>query len=157
MSLKLVGWVILLPPVVGWDIIGCESVSLPSHKNLRNCSYSFTLIKTKYSSNPQLHGPHPDPTISASWFLVTVFLINEPTFFFISDTIRGPNLSTHRITIINPKVIYKLPIPDPTPPSTLCLILSPALPLTTHLISSARSCSSPCLSCGSVWPLSPSR
>ena len=39
----LVGWLILLPPVVGWYTMGCETEPLPSYNDLRKCSYSFTL------------------------------------------------------------------------------------------------------------------
>ena len=42
----LVGWLILLPPEVGWDIIWYESEPLPSYPDLKNCSYSFKLITT---------------------------------------------------------------------------------------------------------------
>ena len=39
-----VGWLVLLPPGVGWDIMGYESDPLPSYPELRNCSYSVKLI-----------------------------------------------------------------------------------------------------------------
>ena len=45
MGHKLVGCLILLPPVVGWDIIGYESGILPSCPKLSNFSYSIKLIK----------------------------------------------------------------------------------------------------------------
>ena len=41
----LVGWLILLPPGVSWYIMEYESEPLPSYPELRNCSYSFKLIK----------------------------------------------------------------------------------------------------------------
>ena len=41
----LVGWLILLPPGVGWYIMEYESEPLPSYPELRNCSYYFKLIK----------------------------------------------------------------------------------------------------------------
>ena len=34
----LVGWLILLQPVAGWDIMGCEYEPLPNYIKLRNCS-----------------------------------------------------------------------------------------------------------------------
>ena len=36
----LISWLTLLPPVVGWDIMGCESEPLPSYNKLSNCSYT---------------------------------------------------------------------------------------------------------------------
>ena len=40
----LVGWLIILLPGAGWDIMGYESDPLPSYPELRNCSYSVKLI-----------------------------------------------------------------------------------------------------------------
>ena len=42
----LVGWLIILLPGVGWDIMRHESDPLPFYPDLRNCSYSFKLITT---------------------------------------------------------------------------------------------------------------
>ena len=39
----LVGWVIILPPGIGWDTMWCESEPFPSYPKLRNCSYSVNL------------------------------------------------------------------------------------------------------------------
>ena len=39
-----VGWLVILSPGVGWDIMGYESDPLPSYPDLRNCSYSLKLI-----------------------------------------------------------------------------------------------------------------
>ena len=40
----LVGWLILLLPGVGWDIMGYESEPLPSYPELINYPYSVKLI-----------------------------------------------------------------------------------------------------------------
>ena len=40
----LVGWFILLPPGVGWDIMGYEPETLPSYPELGNLYYSVKLI-----------------------------------------------------------------------------------------------------------------
>ena len=40
----LVGWLILLSPGVGWDIMGYESEPQPFYPDLRNWSYSISLI-----------------------------------------------------------------------------------------------------------------
>ena len=40
----LVGWLILLPSGVVWDIMGHESYPLPLYPELSNCSYSVNLI-----------------------------------------------------------------------------------------------------------------
>ena len=61
-----VGWLIILPSVVGWDIMGYESEPLPSHIKLRNCSYSIMLNYTDSLSTPQVNLPRPGPTISSS-------------------------------------------------------------------------------------------
>ena len=37
-------WLILLPPEVGWYIMGYESEPPPSYPKLRNCSYYLKLI-----------------------------------------------------------------------------------------------------------------
>ena len=42
----LVGWLILLPPGVGYYIMRYESDPLPSYPELRNFSYSVKLITT---------------------------------------------------------------------------------------------------------------
>ena len=78
----LVGWLLILPLIVGWDIMGCEPEPLPHYRNIRNCSYYFTLINTQSPSTTQLHVPHPDSTISASCLLVTGFSGNKTTRFF---------------------------------------------------------------------------
>ena len=63
---NLVGWLILLTPGVGWDIMGYESEPLPSYPNLRNFSYFFKLITPLHCllirfiyrvSIPPLHQP----------------------------------------------------------------------------------------------------
>ena len=59
-------WLILLPPSVGWDIMGYESEPLPSYLDLRNFSYSIMLNYTDSPSTPQVYLPRPGPTISSS-------------------------------------------------------------------------------------------
>ena len=49
------GWLILLPPGIGWDIMGYESEPLPSYISLSNFSYSIMLNYTYYISTPQVH------------------------------------------------------------------------------------------------------
>ena len=39
------GWLILFPPMVGWDSMGYNLEPLPSYPDLRNCCYSVKLIK----------------------------------------------------------------------------------------------------------------
>ena len=46
----LVGWLILLPPGIGWDIMWYKSDTLPSYLKLSNCSYYVMLI----TPNPRL-------------------------------------------------------------------------------------------------------
>ena len=64
--LSWVGWLILLPPIVGWDIVRYKSGTLPSYTELRNCSYSIMLNYTYSPSTPEVHLPRPGPTISYS-------------------------------------------------------------------------------------------
>ena len=54
--------------VIGWDIMGYESETLSSYKDLGNFVYSI-MLNDKYSpSTPKIHLPRPDPTISSSGF-----------------------------------------------------------------------------------------
>ena len=53
----IVGWLILLPPGVGWDIMGYESEPLPYYPRLRNCSYYIMLNDEESPSTPQVHLP----------------------------------------------------------------------------------------------------
>ena len=66
LEVGIVGWLILLPLGVGWDIMGYELYPLPPYPELRNCSYSIMLICTDSPSTPQVHLPRPGPTISSS-------------------------------------------------------------------------------------------
>ena len=50
-----IGWLILLPPSVGWDIMGYESYTLPSYIELSNCSNYNMLNYTDYLSTLQFH------------------------------------------------------------------------------------------------------
>ena len=59
------GWLILLPPGVGWDITGYESEPLTSYLELINFSYSIMLNYTYSLSTPQVHLPRPVPTTSS--------------------------------------------------------------------------------------------
>ena len=61
----LVGWLILLPPGVGWDIMGYESDPLPSYLESSNCSYSVMLNYTDSPSTTQVHLPRSGPTTSS--------------------------------------------------------------------------------------------
>ena len=61
-----VSWLIILPPSVGCDIMGCESDPLPYYTELRNCFYSFTLNYTDSPSTTQVRLPCPGTTISSS-------------------------------------------------------------------------------------------
>ena len=49
--------------ILGWDIMGYESETLPSYNELRNRFYSIMLNYTDSPSTPQIHVPCPDPTI----------------------------------------------------------------------------------------------
>ena len=60
------GWLIIISPIVGWYIMGCEPETLTAYNDIRNRSYHFALINTQNPSTHQLHGTHPDPIISAS-------------------------------------------------------------------------------------------
>ena len=62
----IVGWLILLPPGVGWDIMGYESEPLPYYPRLRNCSYYIMLNDEESPSTPQVHLPRTGTTISPS-------------------------------------------------------------------------------------------
>ena len=67
-----VGWLIILLTGLCWDIIGYESEPLPSHHELRNCSYSIKLNYTTYLSTPPVHlwGGRPSFPLflpAASW------------------------------------------------------------------------------------------
>ena len=63
----LVGWLIILPRGSGWDIMGCESKTLPSYPKLRNFYYSVKLIKCTYSLFiPPACSPRLDPTRASS-------------------------------------------------------------------------------------------
>ena len=64
-ELNNVGWLILLPPGVSWDIMWYESEPLPYYTELRNRSYSFMLNYTDSPSTPKVHLPHPGTTISS--------------------------------------------------------------------------------------------
>ena len=57
---------ILLPPGVGWHIMGYESYPLHSYIKLSNCSYSIMLNCTYSPFTPRVHLPSPGPTISSS-------------------------------------------------------------------------------------------
>ena len=70
----LVGWLLILPPGVGWGIMGCESDPLPSYIRLRNCSYYIMLNYTDYLYTPQVHLPHPGSTIPSTG----LFLASAP-------------------------------------------------------------------------------
>ena len=59
----MVGWLILLPPIVGWDIMGYESDPLPSYLGLSNYSCYITLNFTDPPYNPKVHLPCLGPTI----------------------------------------------------------------------------------------------
>ena len=65
-NITLIGWLILLPPSVGWDIMGYESEPLPYYLGLSNCFYSIMLNYTESPTTPQVHSPRPGPTISPS-------------------------------------------------------------------------------------------
>ena len=52
---KWVGWLISVPPVVGWDIMGNESEPLHYYQELSNCSYSIKLKYTTSLSTTQVH------------------------------------------------------------------------------------------------------
>ena len=60
-----VGWLIILPPGVGWYIMGNESYPLPSYQYLRNWSYYIKLSYTPSLSTLQGHLPRLGPTIAA--------------------------------------------------------------------------------------------
>ena len=60
------GWLIILPPGVGWDVMGYESDPLPSHLGLSSCSYYIMLSYAESTSTPQVHLPRPIPAISPS-------------------------------------------------------------------------------------------
>ena len=62
----MVGWLILLPPDVGWDIMGYELEPFLSYLKLRKSSYFITLNYTYYLSTPQVHLPRLGTTISPS-------------------------------------------------------------------------------------------
>ena len=62
---RMVCWLILLPPGVGWYIMGHEPDTLPSYIKLRNCSYSIILKYIDYPSTTQVHLPNPGLTISS--------------------------------------------------------------------------------------------
>ena len=57
-------WLIILPRRVGWDIMGYTSDPIPSYHELRNWIYSNKLSYTTSSYTPQVHFPHPGPTIA---------------------------------------------------------------------------------------------
>ena len=52
MQPTLIGYLIILPPCVGWDIVGYESEPLHSYLELRNCSYSIIL---NYKDSPSTY------------------------------------------------------------------------------------------------------
>ena len=64
--LNYASWLILLPPILGWDIMGYESDPLSYYLGLNNCSYYIILNYAEYQTTPPLHLPCPDTTISSS-------------------------------------------------------------------------------------------
>ena len=67
-----VDWLIILPPGVGWYIMGYKSEPLPSYHKWSNCSYSIKLSYTTPSSTPKVHlrclGTTILPTVSSPAF-----------------------------------------------------------------------------------------
>ena len=55
----------LLPLIIGWDIVGYESDTLPYYNELTNRSYYIMLNYTDYPSTPWVHLPRPSPTTSS--------------------------------------------------------------------------------------------
>ena len=130
MRLKLVGWLILLPFMVGWYIMGCESDPLPSYHKLSNLSYYIMLSYPKYFSTPQVHLPRPCPTIAPSGLspvsapspcIAHVWGIRTPSLLWL------PAISwCTPIWGVSPRLPLA-PLPGVTP--TLCLLhVSPSSP-----------------------------
>ena len=76
----LVGWLILLPPGVGWDTMRYESKPFPYYHKLRNCYYYIKLSYTASSSTPRVHLLRPGPNIAptGSSLASTLYLWTPP-------------------------------------------------------------------------------
>ena len=137
----LVVWLILLPPVVGWDIMGGWTRA-PSF--LQKFKELFLLFYVELTPNICLLFSFMDhiliPHLRILTFSLGSFYQWTHSYFSISDTIQWSNIITQRIFIIN---------------TTSDTVASPTL--TTHMTPSARSRSSPRSSRGSAFTRSPSR